>query len=95
MCRGGNCDIAVGIRSDNVFVDRSSGRPHVSFDVLGKQYRIYLENGFDEQYAAAPQTGDLILSGLPQKLRESTGTRAILISRSGITVLPVRTLSDD
>jgi hypothetical protein len=70
-------------------VDRSSARPHVSFTVLGKSYHIYLEDGFEEQYAAAPQTGELILSGLPQKLRASSaGTRAILVSRSGITQLP-------
>jgi hypothetical protein len=70
-------------------VDRSSGQPHVSFTVVGKRYHIYLEDGFEKQYAAAPQTGELILSGLPQKLRASSaGTRAILVSRSGITQLP-------
>jgi hypothetical protein len=70
-------------------VDRSSGRPHVSFTVQGKQYRVYLGDRFEEQYAAAPQTGDLILTGLPQKLRASaTGTRAVLVSRSGIIELP-------
>jgi hypothetical protein len=69
-------------------VDRSSGQPHVSFTVVGKRYHIYLEDGFEKQYAAAPQTGDLILSGLPGKLRASTETRAVLISRSGITELP-------
>jgi hypothetical protein len=69
-------------------VDRSSGQPHVSFTVVGKRYHIYLEDGFEKQYAAAPQTGDLILSGLPRKLRASTETRAVLISRSGITELP-------
>ena len=70
-------------------VDRSSGRPHVSFTLLGKSYHIYLEDRFEERYAAAPQAGELILSGLPQKLRASSaGTRAILVSRSGITQEP-------
>jgi hypothetical protein len=67
-------------------VDRSSSRPHVTFSVLGKRFHIYLADGFEEQYAAAPQTGDLILSGLPQKLRASS--RAVLVSRSGITEFP-------
>jgi hypothetical protein len=74
---------------DDFVFDRSSGRPHVKFTVLGKQYRVYLADRFEEQYAAAPQTGNLILSGLPQKLRaSSTGIRAVLVSRSGIVELP-------
>jgi hypothetical protein len=73
----------------NFVVDRSSDRPYVKFTILEKQYRVYLGDRFEEEYAAAPQTGDLILSGLAPKLRaSSTGTRAILVSRSGITELP-------
>lgn len=55
----------------------------------GKQYRVYLADDFEEQYAAAPQTGELILGALPAKLRASaTATRSVLASRSGVTVLP-------
>ena len=67
----------------------SVGRANVTFSVSGEQYRVYLADHFEEQYAAAPQTGDLILSALPDKLRaSSTGTRSVLVSRSGITALP-------
>jgi hypothetical protein len=73
----------------NAVLDRSAGRPNVSFTVSGEQYRVYVADHFEEQYAAAPQTGDLILNALPNKLRISaTGTRSVLVSRSGITVLP-------
>jgi uncharacterized RmlC-like cupin family protein len=73
----------------NAVVDRSSSRPNVTFSVSGQQFRIYIGDHFEDQYAAAPQTGDLILAGLPEKLRaSSTGTRAVLVSRSGITILP-------
>jgi endoglucanase Acf2 len=73
----------------NAVYDRSAGRPNVTFTVSGEQYRVYIADRFEEQYTAAPQAGDLILSALPDKLRaSSTGTRSVLVSRSGITLLP-------
>jgi hypothetical protein len=70
-------------------VDRSSSPAHVSFRILEERYRVYLGDGFEEQYAATPQMGDLILSGLPNEARaSSSGSRAVLVSRSGTSVLP-------
>lgn len=68
----------------NPIVHRSSSGPNVTFTVAGKQYRVYVDNNFEEHYNAIPQTEPLILSTLPQKVRASS-TGAILISRSGIT----------
>jgi hypothetical protein len=73
----------------NAGLDRSTRRPNVTFTFSGEQYRIYLADNFEEQYHGAPQTGDLILSALPERLRvSSTGSRSVLVSRSGIIVLP-------
>jgi hypothetical protein len=41
-------------RVNDCVVDRSSGRPHLSFTVHAKEYRVYLGDRFEEQYAAAP-----------------------------------------
>ena len=35
----------------------SVGRANITFSVSGEQYRVYLADHFEEQYAAAPQTG--------------------------------------
>jgi hypothetical protein len=77
-----------GVLND-LTVDKSSRPPQVSFAILEKRYRVYLEDEFEKQYAATPQMGDLILSGLPDKVRGSSpGSCAVLVSRTGITVLP-------
>jgi hypothetical protein len=73
----------------NAVFDRSTGRPNVTFAASGEQYRVYLADHFEEQYAAAPQTGELILGALPERLRaSSTRTRSVIVSRSGISELP-------
>jgi hypothetical protein len=73
----------------NAVLGRSDDRPKITFMLSGKQYRVYLADHFEEQYAAAPQTGELILVALPERLRESsTRTRSAMVSRSGISELP-------
>jgi hypothetical protein len=84
--------IITNIRSEfggKAALERSASQANVTFTVSGKRFRVYLEKDFEEQYARTPQTGALLLSGLPEKLRaSSSGTRTVLVSRSGITVLP-------
>jgi hypothetical protein len=74
---------------NDLTVDRSSRPAQVSFSILEKRYRVYVGDQFEEQYAATPQMGELILSGLPDKVRGSSpASRAVLVSRSGIILLP-------